>query len=96
VLQDDTSPRDGNSRWACGAFAETLRRRSQGPLLLWESIQRQPQQIDHSLRLAANSTDWDDAETEGARRSRPALYPSLADAGRKGLRCGSRAGTHLG
>jgi hypothetical protein len=38
-----------------------------------ESIQRQPKQIDHSLRIAANSTDWDDAETEGARRSRPAL-----------------------
>src|ERR1035438_6292407 len=34
-----------------------------------ESIRWKSKQINHPLRVAANSADWDDAETEGARRS---------------------------
>src|ERR1017187_3312830 len=34
-----------------------------------ESVRWQPEQIDHCLRVAANSADGDNAETEGACRS---------------------------
>src|ERR1035441_3275104 len=34
-----------------------------------EGVWRQPKQIDHCLRVAANSANGDDAETESARRS---------------------------